>query len=143
MKSSARLMYAITVFMFVMTIIYILATRHVGDDGSIQGLEWAGTVGLAVATLLTLFLGAYFHITERHVDILPNDWEEAEQADGAGELGFFSPFSIWPLAMTGGIAILGYGVVFMAYWMIVTGAVVLVWATLMLQLQYLHPMEKH
>lgn len=143
MKSSAKIFYGITVFLVVMAILYILATHHIHDTGSIQGLEWAGATGLVVSSLLTLFLGAYFHITERHADILPSDWEEAEQADGAGELGFFSPFSVWPLAMTGGIAVLGYGIVFMSYWMIVLGAVILVWATIMLNIQYISGPEKH
>ena len=45
--------------------------------------------------------------------------------------------------MTCGIAVLGYGVVFLAYWMIGIGAVITVWATVKLNLQYGTPVEKH
>ena len=107
MKSSAKIFYGLTVFMGIMAVIYILATRNVSDTGSVQGLEWAGATGLALAAGLTLMLGAYFHFTERRIDILPQDWEEAEIEDGAGMLGFFSPGSIWPFVMCVGIGIMG------------------------------------
>ena len=106
MKSSAKIFYGLTVFMGIMAVIYILATRNVSDTGSVQGLEWAGATGLALAAGLTLMLGAYFHFTERRIDILPQDWEEAEIEDGAGMLGFFSPGSIWPFVMCVGIGIM-------------------------------------
>ena len=143
MKSSSRLFYGITVFMVIAAVVYILATIYVKDSGSLQGLEWAGATGLVLSAGLTLMLGAYLHITENRSDIGPDDWEEAEIADGAGELGFFSPSSIWPFVMTVSIAVLGYGIVFMAYWMIVMGAVMLIWSATMLNLQYGMPPEKH
>ncbi|PRQ11126.1 cytochrome-c oxidase [Corynebacterium sp. 13CS0277] len=143
MKSSAKIFYGVTVFLGVMTVIYILATKKVSDTGNIEGLEWAGATGLVLATLLTLMLGAYFHFTERRIDILPEDWEEAEIEDGAGMLGFFSPGSIWPFVMTVAVALMGYGIAFMAYWLIVLGAVVLIWSGTMLNLQYGLPREKH
>ena len=77
------------------------------------------------------------------MDILPEDWEEAEVEDGAGVLGFFSPNSIWPLAMTGGIAFMAFGIAFWQLWLLVVGAIVLIWATTMLNLQYGIPREKH
>ena len=88
-------------------------------------------------------LGAYFHFTERRIDILPQDWEEAEIEDGAGMLGFFSPGSIWPFVMCVGIGIMGYAIAFMAYWLLLLGAVVLIWSGIMLNLQYIMPKEKH
>lgn len=95
MKSSTKIMYSMTVFLVVMAVIYILGTTHVQDDGYRYGTEWAGVVGLVLAAALTLMLGGYLHFTERRMDILPEDWEEAEVADKAGTLGFFSPSSIW------------------------------------------------
>ena len=143
MKSSSRLFYGLTVFILIMTVMYVLGTKYINDDGSISGVEWAGSVGLLLGALMRLMLGVYLHITERNADVLPMDWEEAEQVDGSGELGFFSPSSIWPFAMTCGVAVLGYGVVFWAYWMIGIGAVITFWATVKLNLQYGTPPEKH
>lgn len=143
MKSSAKIMYGITTFLVVVTIIYVFATLHVDDKGSFPGVEWAGTTGMTLAAGMALMLGVYFHFTERRVDVLPQDWEEAEIQDGAGTLGFFSPSSIWPAAMSGAIAVLGFGIIFMHYWMIAAGAVLLIWTGTMLNLQYGLPKEKH
>ena len=43
--------------------------------------------------------------TGRRVDPRPEDQLDAEIIDGAGELGFYSPHSWWPLATAGSAAI--------------------------------------
>lgn len=143
MKSGAKAMYAIGAFMLLMTIIYILATNFVQEDGYLGKVEWAGITGLALATGLSFMLGGYLHFTEVRCDILPEDWEEAEVSDKAGTLGFFSPGSIWPAAMAGSIAVLGLGIAFFHYWMIVLGAALLVFSVAKLNLQYGLPKESH
>ncbi|MCS4488985.1 cytochrome c oxidase subunit 4 [Corynebacterium sp. ES2794-CONJ1] len=150
MRGSSRIMYSITVFLAIMSVLYFLATMYVDDtgnrfvaDGGGYNFEWAGGVSLILATLLALMLGAYLHFTEVRMDVVPEDWEEAEISDGAGTLGFFSPSSIWPAAMSGAIALLGFGIVFMHYWLIALGAVALIYTTTMLNLQYGLPKEKH
>ncbi|WP_040362013.1 cytochrome c oxidase subunit 4 [Corynebacterium amycolatum] len=148
MKSAAKLFYGLTVFLGFMAVVYIFGTQYLQDTGNIinesQGrLEWAGATGLILAALMTLMLGGYFHFTERRSDITPSDFEEAEIADGAGTLGFFSASSIWPFVMTMGILLMGYGIAFMAYWLIVLGAVILIVAGTKLNTQYITPPEKH
>ncbi|MDO4911848.1 MAG: cytochrome c oxidase subunit 4 [Corynebacterium sp.] len=143
MRSSAKIFYGITVFYVVAGVLYMWITAHSSDAGNIKGLEWFGAVAMVFSALLTLMLGAYFHFTERRMDVLPHDWEEAEIEDGAGMLGFFSPSSIWPAVMTLAVAILAFGIVYMAYWLLLLGAVVLIWSTVMLNLQYGVPKEKH
>ncbi len=137
-------------FLGVMSVLYFLGTMYLDDTGNLYvdgggsfNFEWAGGVSLILATALALMLGGYLHFTEKRIDVLPEDWEEAEIADGAGTLGFFSPFSIWPAAMSGAVAVLGFGIVFMHYWMIALGAVLLIYTTTMLNLQYGLPKEKH
>ncbi|AIG64452.1 cytochrome C oxidase [Corynebacterium atypicum] len=143
MKASAKIMYSLATFLLLMTVIYIFATIFVQDDGYIHGAEWAGIVALTLSFGLTMMLGVYLHFTERHADVLPEDWEEAEIEDGAGVLGFFSPNSVWPLAMTGAILVLGLGIIYMLYWMIALGAVLLIYTGTMMNLQYGVPKEKH
>ncbi|MCQ9342255.1 cytochrome c oxidase subunit 4 [Corynebacterium kozikiae] len=143
MNASAKIMYSLTAFLAVVTVIYFIATTYVQDSGNIIGLEWAGATALTLSTLLCLMLGGYLHFTERRIDVLPEDWEEAEISDAAGTLGFFSPSSIWPAAMSGAVALLGFGIIFMHYWLIALGAVALIWTTTMLNLQYGLPKEKH
>ena len=143
MKPSTKIMYSMTVFLVIMAVIYILATTYVQDDGYQYGTEWAGVVGLVLASGLTAMLAGYLHSTERRTDILPEDWEEAEVADKAGTLGFFSPNSIWPAAMSGAILVLGLGIIYLHWWMIALGAVLLIYTTTKLSLQYGQPKEKH
>lgn len=88
-------------------------------------------------------LGAYLNFTERRIDILPEDYEEAEVQDKAGTLGFFSPSSIWPAAMSGSVAVLGFGIIFWQFWLIIVGAILLVWTVAKMNLQYGIPREKH
>lgn len=143
MTSGAKLFYGIAFFFTVILLVYIAGTAWLVEDNRIVGLEWAGVAGLTMSMLLALMLAVYLHLTDNKTDISPMDWEEAEIEDGAGVLGFFSASSIWPLAMTGGIALIAYGIAFWHYWLIVGGAVVLIWAGTMLNLQYGLPPEKH
>lgn len=143
MKSSSKVMYGLTVFLAAMAVIYILGTMYVDDRGSVMGLEWVGATALVLSTALTLMLGVYIHITERRTDVLPEDWEEAEVADKAGTLGFFSPGSIWPAAMSGAVGLLGFGIIFMHYWLILVGALALIYTIAKLNFQYGVPREKH
>lgn len=143
MKVSSRLMYALAVYIGGATILYVLGTLFVEDSGNLKGGEWIGITMLVIATLMTIMLGAYFQFTEKRQDILPQDWEEAEVEDGAGTYGFFSTSSIWPAVMSGAIFVLGAGIIYMHYWMIAFGAVLTIWATTMLNLQYGIPKEKH
>ena len=45
--------------------------------------------------------------------------------------------------MTMGILLMGYGIAFMAYWLIVLGAVILIVSGTKLNTQYITPPEKH
>ena len=61
--------------------------------------DWTGTSALVMTTLLmamvTLYLG--FHASK--MEPRPEDLNDAEIADGAGELGEFAPYSWWPLPL--------------------------------------------
>lgn len=103
MGIGSKVFYGIGTFLIVMAVFYAFATNFVADDAYQFGYEWAGGVGLILATAFSFMMGGYLHFTESRTDVLPEDWEEAEVEDGAGVLGFFSPSSIWPLAMTGAI----------------------------------------
>ena len=143
MRATSKVFYSIATYLLVSLIVYIFGVTFVKDDGYLYGAEWVGIVGMFLAFLLCMMLGAYLHFTDNRSDVLPEDWEEAETEDAAGILGFFSPNSIWPLAMTGSIALLGLGVIFLYFWLIALGAVCLIAACTGLSLQYGLPKEKH
>ena len=87
MKFGYRLFIFLFAFYAVLTLVYWFMTK-----------EHAGTTALALSAGLALIIGYYFWFTNRRTGgILPEDNLKAEIADGAGELGFFSPHSWWPL----------------------------------------------
>ena len=143
MRATSKVFYSSATYLLVSLIVYIFGVTFVKDDGYLYGAEWVGIVGMFLAFLLCMMLGAYLHFTDNRSDVLPEDWEEAETEDAAGILGFFSPGSIWPLAMTGAIALLGLGIIFLYFWLIALGAVCLIAACTGLSLQYGLPKEKH
>ena len=67
--------------------------------------EPVGVVGLFLSGALALMIAFYLWITSRRIDERPEDDPVGEIAQGAGELGHFSPHSWWPLAAGAGAAI--------------------------------------
>ena len=51
----------------------------------------------------------------------PEDRKDAEIADGAGELGFFPPYSWWPLWCGAALAVIVYGMALGAWWLVIIG----------------------
>jgi hypothetical protein len=83
--------------------------------------EPAGTAALAFTAGLAFLVGFYLLFTARSIDSRPEDRLDAEIADGAGELGFYSPHSWWPLAVGLSAAIAFAGIVF-GWWLFILGA---------------------
>jgi hypothetical protein len=87
--------------------------------------EPIGTTALALSAALTLLIGGFFWFVSRRIDARPEDRKDAEIADGAGELGFFSPGSYWPLGIAASAGVLGLGLAFWYSWLILLGGVFL------------------
>ena len=83
--------------------------------------EPVGTVALAFTAGLAFLIGYYLLFTARRIDPRPEDSKTAEIVDGAGELGFYSPHSWWPLAVAGSAAISFLGVA-VGWWLFIIGA---------------------
>ena len=69
-----------------------------------------------LAALVTFYLG--FHANK--MDARPGGRNEAEVVEGAGELGFFPPYSWWPLWCALALAVCVLGVVF-GWWLFIIG----------------------
>jgi hypothetical protein len=61
------------------------------------GWEPFGTSALAMLTFMSAFLTFYLWKTERTQGSLSEDRLDANIEDGESEIGFFSPWSWWPL----------------------------------------------
>ncbi|MGH3471353.1 MAG: cytochrome c oxidase subunit 4 [Nocardioidaceae bacterium] len=79
-----------------------------------------GTAALTMAFLLTLLVTFYVGFHARKMDPRPEDRQEAEIVEGAGELGFFPPYSWWPLWCACCLAVIVLGVVF-GWWISLIG----------------------
>jgi hypothetical protein len=79
-----------------------------------------GTTALALSVGLAFLTGFYLLFTGRRLPPRPEDDPEGEIAEGAGELGFFSPHSWWPLyvGMAAGLAALGVAI---GWWLFLIG----------------------
>ena len=97
--------------------------------------EPVGTVALAFTAGLAFLVGYYLLFTARRIDPRPEDSKTAEIVDGAGELGFYSPHSWWPLAVAGAAAISFLGVA-VGWWLFIIGAGVAVLAVIGLVFEY-------
>jgi hypothetical protein len=87
MKVSWQLFIGLALFYVLMTVIY----WQVGG-------EPVGIGGMLLAAALAGMVGFYVWFTQRRIgQILPEDNLTALISDGAGDLGFYSPHSWWPL----------------------------------------------
>jgi len=82
--------------------------------------DYTGTSALTMSTLLTLMVSLYLGFHAARMDPRPEDRKDGEIADGAGELGFFPPYSWWPLWCGLTLAVCVLGVVF-GWWLFIIG----------------------
>jgi hypothetical protein len=90
--------------------------------------EPIGTTALALSAGLTILVGGFFWFISRRIDSRPEDRKDADIADGAGELGFFSPASYWPITVAVSVGLTALGLAFFYPWLIITGAVAILLA---------------
>src|SRR6476469_1453317 len=112
MKVEARLFDITTAFFFVAAIVYGFWAK-----------EPVGSVGLVLTGGLSLINGSYFHFVARRVARRPEDNPEAEVSDGAGEIGFFSAGSYWPVAIAASGALAALSLAFWQIWLLVVALV--------------------
>jgi hypothetical protein len=111
MRVEARIFEILTAFFFISAAIYGLWSHG----------EAVGSVAITLTGGLTLIVGTYFRFVSRRVRMRPEDNVEAEISDGAGELGFFSPGSYWPVGMALGASVLGLALALGQWWLVAIG----------------------
>ena len=109
MKAEAWVFGILTVFVLIVTPIYWIMSE-----------DPTGTTALVMTFFLSLLVAFYLTVTGRRMDARPEDRKEAEIADGAGELGFFPPYSWWPLWCALTLAVVVLGIVF-GWWLFIAG----------------------
>jgi hypothetical protein len=87
--------------------------------------EPIGTTALVLSAGLNGLIGGFFWFVSRRIDARPEDRKDADIAEGAGELGFFSPSSYWPFTVALAAALMGLALAFWYFWLLVMAVVVL------------------
>jgi hypothetical protein len=131
MKTESRIFELLTIFFFVVGIIYLLLAR-----------EPAGSAALFLTGGLSLIVGTYFRFVSRRVEARPEDNPAAEVSDGAGDVGFFSPGSYWPFGLALSVALMGISLAFMYFWAVTISGVILLISVGGLVFEYhVHPSD--
>src|SRR3569833_3001369 len=94
MKAEWRIFGVLAAFVFVAAAVYSWWTGH-----DAAHIEWIGLIGLILSGLLLTMCASALWLISRRIEPRPEDRPDAEIADGAGELGFFSPGSYWPFGI--------------------------------------------
>ncbi|MGA8116165.1 MAG: cytochrome c oxidase subunit 4 [Actinocatenispora sp.] len=121
MRTESRIFNLVALFLAVAAVVYAWWTH-----ASTGHIEVIGLVSLILSTLLLSMCGFYFAFIARRMEPRPEDREDAEIADGVGEIGFFSPGSYWPFGMALAAATAGLGVVFWQFWLLLGGLMAVV-----------------
>lgn len=107
MRAEARIFLILTAFFLIVTPVYWLTTH-----------ETTGTAALVLTFFLSLMITGYLALIARRIDDRPEDKREGEIVEGAGEVGFFPPQSIWPLFCALSLALVMVGLV-IGWWMVI------------------------
>ncbi|MEU1265158.1 cytochrome c oxidase subunit 4 [Streptomyces cellulosae] len=99
MKIQGKMFMWLSLFFLAIAVVYGLWSK-----------EPVGTTALVLSFGLSIMIGFYLGFTARRVDVGAQDNKEADVADDAGEVGFFSPHSWQPLALAAGGAFAFLGV---------------------------------
>ena len=128
MKASWKLFGGLSVFYVIMTVIYWLV-----------GGEEVGIAGMLLSACLAGMVGFYVWFTQKRIGVtLPEDNLTAEIADGAGELGFYSPHSWWPLPVAVSACVFALGLI-IGWWLSLIGLGALVISIIGMVTEYEKP----
>jgi len=116
MRTEYKIFGGVAAFLFAAALLYSMWTRGVTGH-----VEMVGTVALILSGLLCSMCGGFFWFVARRIDLRPEDRADADMAEGAGEVGFFSPGSYWPFGLALFAALGGIGLVFVQWWVLGVG----------------------
>lgn len=118
MKSEARIFGAVTFTLYVFAGVYGWWTWY---ESPFDQMEVIGFTALLLAGTLCGMCWGFFAFVARRIDPRPEDRVDGEIADAAGEVGFFSPGSYWPVGIAASATLTGVGVAFWMWWLITLG----------------------
>lgn len=132
MKATATL-FNLSFFFFVpVAIVYALWTRY-----SMGAIEPVGAIALPLLGVMGLMIGIYLRSTMKRLDLDPADNPRGDQHEQAGEYGFFSPHTWWPLPLALSATLLFLGLA-LGLWVFLVGLVLGVLSLIGWTFEYFH-----
>ncbi len=137
MKSEGRLFFVLALFVFAMAALYAWWTDVAPHEQTgHRGIEWIGVVALILSGLLLTMIGSALWLISRRIEPRPEDRPDADIYEGAGDLGFFSPGSYWPIGIALAAAMASLGLAFDQWWLVAVGLIAVIFATCGLMFEY-------
>jgi hypothetical protein len=127
MKFMWKMFLGIAIFYAILAVVYHQLSSEI-----------IGTAALTLSTGLAALIAFYFWYTSKRVGLQPQDNDEGEIHEGAGELGFFSPGSWWPLAVAATSIVVGLGLI-LGWWLTVIGLGLLIASIVGFTFEYSRP----
>jgi hypothetical protein len=107
MNANIKLYWILAVFFALLAAVYVVWSLLDPLQGQI---EWVGTFGIALSGVLVAFVAFYLaKVHDAQGGALPEDRLDANIDDGDPELGFYSPWSWWPIMLAASAALLFLG----------------------------------
>ena len=131
MKAGWKLFAGLAIFYFVMGIIYWAV-----------GGEAVGLTAIPLSGGLAALVGYYLWFTNRRLGVQPEDKLDGEIEENAGEIGFYSPHSWWPLPIALSACAMGLGLI-IGWWLTMIAVGALVISILGFTLEYEKPSASH
>ena len=132
MKVNWRLFAFLSVFYVIMTVIYY----YVGGEA-------VGITGMLLSACLAGMVAFYVWFTQKRIGTaIPSDNEDAEIADDAGELGFYSPHSWWPLPVAVSAVAMSLGLI-IGWWLTLIALGALIIGIIGMVTEYEKPISQH
>ncbi|MEY4654739.1 MAG: cytochrome c oxidase subunit 4 [Rhodoluna sp.] len=103
MKTNTNIFILLTFFYLIVTVAYGYWSWIASPEDNRQ-IEVIGTAAIGMLVFLSGFIAFYFGKAARNFTG-PEDLPEANIEDGEAEVGFYAPWSWWPLALGIGSAI--------------------------------------
>lgn len=104
--------------------------------------DTTGTVALGVLFGMAFLIGFYLWSTGSRIGRRPEDDPEGDIAEGAGEYGFYSPYSWWPLWLAMSAALTGIGIA-VAWWLALMGIFAVIMAAVGMVFEYYRGVHVH
>lgn len=111
MKIETWTFLVLVIFFVVAAVIYTITAGATEPVGVVALWLTAGMAGI---------IGSFLWVASRRLEqARPEDDDDADVADGAGELGFFSPGSYWPFGLALAVAGTAVATAFWLAWLMI------------------------